>query len=147
MQESFSRIEILDCTIRNGGHVNNWMFSKDPVRESYRALSKSGVTYVELGFRGTEKYFHPEEHGLWRFTPDSLIDEIIHNINGAKIGPMGYYDKIDSEDFAPTSESPVDLVRIAVHRDNLSEVISLFWKKLRPSKLRGQKSARTLFKI
>lgn len=120
--------EILDCTIRDGGYVNNWMFSKELVRETYRALSKSGVTYVELGFRGSEKYFHPEKYGLWRFTPDALIKEVTHNINGAKIAVMGDFGKIDMEDLAPASESPVDLVRIAVHKDKLSGAISLLEK-------------------
>jgi len=122
------QIEILDCTIRDGGYVNNWMFSKELVRESYRALSKSGVTYVELGFRGSDKFFSPEKYGLWRFTPDTLIEEVTHNINGAKIAVMGDFGKIDLEDFAPASESPVDLVRVAVHKDKLSGAIGLLEK-------------------
>lgn len=122
------QIELLDCTIRDGGYVNNWMFSKELVRESYRALSKSGVTFVELGFRGAEKYFNPEIYGLWRFTPDTLIDEVTHNINGAKIAVMGDYGKIDIEEFAAAKESPVDLVRIAVNKDKLNGAISLLEK-------------------
>lgn len=122
------QIEILDCTIRDGGYINNWKFSKELVRESYRALSKSGVTYVELGFRGSKKYFNPDKYGVWRFTPDSLIDEVTSNINGAKIAVMGDFGKIDMEDFAPASESPVDLVRIAVHKDKLGGAIGLLDK-------------------
>lgn len=128
MMKPISKIEILDCTIRDGGYVNNWIFSKELVRESYRALSKSGVTYVEIGFRGSDKYFHQEKCGLWRFTPDTLIDEVTNNINGAKIAVMGDYGKIDVEDFATASESPVDLVRIAVHKDKLSRAMGLLEK-------------------
>ena len=50
-------MEILDCSIRDGGYVNNWYFDKELVHEVYRALSKSGVNYVELGFRGVRKVF------------------------------------------------------------------------------------------
>jgi len=96
---SKNRIEILDCTIRDGGYVNNWSFSKDLVRESYRALSKSGVNWVELGFRGSERYFDPQKYGLWIFTKDDVVNEVTRNINGAKIAVMGDYGKIDAEDF------------------------------------------------
>ena len=123
-----NQIEILDCTIRDGGYVNNWIFSKELVRESYRALSKSGVTFVELGFRGAEKYFNPEKYGLWRFTPDELIKEITQNINGARVAVMGDYGKIDIKEFAVAKESPVALVRIAVHKDKLNRAISLLEK-------------------
>lgn len=47
--KSISEIESLGCTIRGGGYVNNGMFSKELVCEYYRALSKSGVTFVESG--------------------------------------------------------------------------------------------------
>lgn len=128
MMDTISKIEILDCTIRDGGYVNDWAFSKELVRESYRALSKSGVTFVELGFRGAKKYFNPEKYGLWRFTPDALIDEVTHNINGAKIAVMGDYGKIEIEEFVSAKESPVDLVRIAVNKDKLNGAISLLEK-------------------
>ncbi len=123
-----NRIEILDCTIRDGGYVNNWSFSKDLVRESYRALSKSGVNWVELGFRGSERYFDPQKYGLWRFTKDDVVNEVTRNINGAKIAVMGDYGKIDAEDFVVARESPVHLVRIAVHKDKVANAVNLLEK-------------------
>jgi len=48
-------IKILDCTLRDGGYMNNWHFDKKMAREVYRALSKSGADVVEIGFRGSEK--------------------------------------------------------------------------------------------
>ena len=61
---SLPEFEILDCTIRDGGYINNWEFDTKLVREVYRALSKSGVEYVEIGFRGTEKHFDRKKYGL-----------------------------------------------------------------------------------
>ena len=120
-----STFKILDCTIRDGGYVNNWEFDKKLVREVYRALSKSGVEYVEIGFRGTEKHFDRNKYGLWRFTPEEHIREATDNIVGAKLALMADYGKIESEDFCEAKESVVDLVRIAVHKNNLKGAISL----------------------
>jgi hypothetical protein len=47
--KSISEIESLVCTIRGGEYVNNGMFSKELVREYYRALSNSGVNFVGCG--------------------------------------------------------------------------------------------------
>ena len=118
-------IKVLDCTLRDGGYVNNWHFSKELARESYRALSKAGVSYVEIGFRGTDKYFEPEKYGLWRFTPDELIREATDNIKGAKISVMGDFGKIDLDDLSPADQSPVDLVRIAVHKNKVMNAVDL----------------------
>ena len=119
------KFEILDCTIRDGGYVNNWEFDKKLVREVYRALSKSGVEFVEIGFRGTEKYFDRKKYGLWRFTPEDHIREATDNIVGAKLALMADYGKVDIDDFCEASDSVVDLVRIAVHKDNLKGAIDL----------------------
>jgi len=120
-----STFKILDCTIRDGGYVNNWEFDKKLVREVYRALSKSGVEYVEIGFRGTEKHFDRNKYGLWRFTPEEHIREATDNIVGAKLALMADYGKVELDDFCEAKESVVDLVRIAVHKNNLKGAISL----------------------
>jgi 4-hydroxy 2-oxovalerate aldolase len=83
------------------------------------------VNYVEMGFRGSEKYFDSEKYGLWRFTPDDLIREVTQNIRGAKIAVMGDFGKIDIEDFPPAEESPVNLVRVAVNKDKVFSAIDL----------------------
>lgn len=121
-------IQILDCTIRDGGYVNDWRFSRDMVRETYRALSKSGVDYVEIGFRGSEKYFHPEKYGLWRFTSEEELRSVTRNIRGAAIALMGDFGKIDLEDFPARSESLASLVRLAVNKTKVYDCIDLLEK-------------------
>ena len=124
----FQKLEILDCTIRDGGYINNWNFDKKFVREVYRSLSKAGVDFVEIGFRGTEEYFDKNKYGLWRFSPEEAIREVTANINGAKIALMADYNKIELDDFCDAKESLVKLVRVAVHRDNLKGAIDLLEK-------------------
>lgn len=42
-------IKILDCTLRDGGYVNNWMFGED-AKNIVNALSNSHIDIIELGF-------------------------------------------------------------------------------------------------
>lgn len=128
MVVSTSKFKILDCTIRDGGYVNNWQFDKKLVREVYRALSKSGVDIVEIGFRGTKKYFDPTKYGSWRFTSEDDLREITDGIDGAKIALMGDYGKIGPEDFEKQENSVADMVRIAAHKNHIFKAIDLLEK-------------------
>lgn len=117
-------LHVLDCTFRDGGYLNNWSFDTRIVRETYRALSKSGVDYFEIGYRGTEKYFPREKYGLWRFSDENDIREATHGIDGAKIGIMADFGKCDIADFIPKHDSIIDLVRLAAHRDDMKAALA-----------------------
>lgn len=49
-------IKVLDCTLRDGGYVNDWEFGFDNIKNIIDALSKSNLDYVECGFLKTSDY-------------------------------------------------------------------------------------------
>lgn len=55
MSNHESKIEILDCTFRDGGYYTNWEFSDEVIKSLVRALSKTGITTVELGYKSPSK--------------------------------------------------------------------------------------------
>lgn len=118
-------VKVLDCTIRDGGYVNNWQFDKKLVREVYRSLSKSGIDIVEIGFHGTEKYFDREKYGIWRFSKENDLREVTTGIAGAKLALMGDFGKIDVDDISNAEDSVISLIRVAVHKDNHQAAINL----------------------
>ena len=42
-------LKVFDCTIRDGGLVNNFYFSDEFVRAHYEMCVASGVDYMEIG--------------------------------------------------------------------------------------------------
>ncbi len=122
------KLEILDCTIRDGGYVNNWWFDTNVVRESYRALSKSGVDYVELGFRGSPRQFDPKVYGPWRVTSEDSLRAAMEGIPGPKIAIMGNYGEIELSDLDPQASSLASMVRIAAHKTQVHDAINLLDK-------------------
>ena len=42
-----SQVKFLDCTLRDGGYVNNWKFGRETIRDMIRRLSSSGVDIIE----------------------------------------------------------------------------------------------------
>ena len=43
-------IKLLDCTLRDGGYVNEWYFGKKAIREIKTSVEESGVELIEVGF-------------------------------------------------------------------------------------------------
>ncbi len=47
-----SSIKILDCTLRDGGYVNNWEFGEENIKSIINKLSQSRVDIIECGLLG-----------------------------------------------------------------------------------------------
>ena len=47
-------IKVLDATIRDGGLCNNFEFTDEFVTELYKTNIKSGVDYMEFGYRASK---------------------------------------------------------------------------------------------
>ena len=50
-------IKLLDCTLRDGGYVNDWEFGHSVIIGTYKRLDAAGVDYIEIGFLDGEKIF------------------------------------------------------------------------------------------
>ena len=42
--------KILDCTIRDGGYINNWRFSDEFIDEYINIMDKLNIDYIEVGY-------------------------------------------------------------------------------------------------
>lgn len=51
-----SKIKVLDCTLRDGGYVNNWEFGRDHIHSVRQKLEQAGADIIELGFMRDEAY-------------------------------------------------------------------------------------------
>lgn len=51
-----SKISILDCTLRDGGYVNNWDFREDAIKGIIHGLENAKVNILELGFLRNEPF-------------------------------------------------------------------------------------------
>lgn len=49
-------IKVLDCTLRDGGYINNWEFGFDNIKNIIDTLSKSNLDYIECGFLKNTNY-------------------------------------------------------------------------------------------
>lgn len=119
-------IKVLDCTIRDGGLINNHDFSDELVREVYKSLSVAGVDYMEFGYKNSQKLFSPKEYGKWKFCKDEDILKITDGIESdMKISVMADVGRVDMDDIKPASESPVDMIRVASYAKSVDKAIAM----------------------
>ncbi len=122
-----AKLEVLDCTIRDGGLTNKSDFPIDTVRAVYRAACEAGIDYIELGYRNSKKIFSTEEYGPWRFCEENTLRKTVNSIEkrNTKISIMQDAHKAEAEDIIPKSESVVDLIRIATYVKDIDKAVRL----------------------
>jgi len=112
-------IRVVDCTIRDGGLVNNHNFNDTVVKAVYEACSDAGVDYMEAGYKSSRKIFSGGEHGKWKFCSEDDLKRLFadrRRAGGAKISVMADADRTDyREDIPAKKNSVIDLVRIATY--------------------------------
>ncbi len=120
-------IKVLDATIRDGGLCNNFEFTDEFVTELYKTNIKSGVDYMEFGYRASKKMFDPEKFGKWKFCAEEDIRSIVgDNISDMKISVMADVGRCDfKEDFIPKSESVIDMVRVACYIHQIPAAVEM----------------------
>jgi 4-hydroxy 2-oxovalerate aldolase len=119
-------LKLVDCTIRDGGLINKWDFSKDMVRKVFQAVSKAGIDYMEIGYRASTKMFSPDEYGLWRFSTDDDIREIVGDVQtDMKLGVMVDIGRVEPDDIVPVEDSPLDFIRVATYLNDIDKAIWL----------------------
>ena len=119
-------IRVFDCTIRDGGLVNNFHFSDDFVRGVYETCVASGVDYMEIGKNNSPTLMSEEEYGAWNFCKEEDIRRIVgENSTDLKIAVMSDIGRTVKEELLPKSESVVDMIRIATYIHQIPEAIEL----------------------
>lgn len=120
-------LKVLDATIRDGGLCNNFEFTDEFVTELYKTNIKSGVDYMEFGYRASKKMFDPKEFGKWKFCDEEDIRKIVgENVSDMKISVMADVGRCDfKEDFIPKSESVIDMVRVACYIHQIPAAVEM----------------------
>ncbi|AJY73682.1 aldolase catalytic domain-containing protein [Paenibacillus beijingensis] len=125
--------KIVDCTIRDGGLVNNWDFSVEFVQHLYNSLNEAGVEYMEIGYKNSPKLLKgADSAGPWRFLNDDFLRTVIPNKGKTKLSALVDIGRVDENDILPRSESLLDLIRVACYIqdvDKALELVSLFHER------------------
>lgn len=120
-------IKVMDCTLRDGGLVNNFYFTEEFVKDLYKMNVAAGVDYMEFGYKASKDIFDEKEFGLWKFCKDSDIRAIVgDNKTDLKIAVMADVGRTDfKRDILPKKDSPIDMIRVATYTNAIPAAIEM----------------------
>ncbi|MBP3421548.1 MAG: aldolase catalytic domain-containing protein [Lachnospiraceae bacterium] len=120
-------IKVVDCTLRDGGLVNNFAFTDEFVKDLYQANIKAGVDYMEFGYKASKELFDVNAYGKWKFCNEEDIRAIVgENNSPLKIAVMADVGRCDYEqDILPKEESVIDMIRVATYIHQIPTAIKM----------------------
>ena len=116
-------IQLLDCTLRDGGIAINFDFGAERMQEIKRCLEESGVEYIECGYINEKK---GSPSGRTCFDSEQSIRKSLLS-SGKKAG-VNYLAMIDFGTFNLSNLHPadglgIDGIRYAFHKENVHEAL------------------------
>ena len=130
-----NKINILDCTLRDGGYYNNWEFKKDLINEYLKVMEHIKVDYVEIGFRFIDKI---KTKGPCAYSEENFLKslKIPKNLKiGIMINAADFVNNSDiislaKKSFKRKKNSIISLIRVACHYNELESITPLInWLK------------------
>lgn len=120
-------LKVLDCTVRDGGLVNNHKFDDDFVKAVYKASVAAGIDYMEVGYKNSEKLFPRDEFGPWKHCREEDVRRIVgENDTPLKLTVMCDAGKSDwKTEVIPKADSVLDAIRVAFYAHQVSEAVDM----------------------
>jgi len=123
-------LRVLDCTIRDGGLINNHLFTDDLVRAVYETCIAAGIDYMEVGYKNNPELFPKSEFGPWRHCDEEDLNRVLgdHDADKTKLKLTAMADASKSnwkEQIVPRSESVLDMIRVAFYAHQVSEAVEM----------------------
>lgn len=111
-------IQLLDCTLRDGGYINDWKFGYDNIVNIFERLADSNVDIVELGFIDARREYDPDRTIL----PDTnSFNRTYGNLSkkNAMLVTMIDYGTCHIENLQPCSETVLDGIRVIFKKEKM----------------------------
>lgn len=102
---------LLDCTLRDGGYVNDWEFGHDNIVNVFERVVSSGVDVIEIGFLDDRRDFDMNRSIM----PDTdSVGKIYGRLDRKDTMVVGMidYGTCDISNIKPCSESYIDGIRV-----------------------------------
>lgn len=117
--------KLLDCTLRDGGYINDWNFGYVTVKNIIKKLVESQVDYVEVGFLRDCEY----DRDKVLFNHCSEIKAIMpENRGNTMFTAMALHNKYDINKLEPYDGKTVDAIRVTFHDYDIEEGLAYIRK-------------------
>ena len=114
---------LLDCTLRDGGYVNDWKFGADNIAYLFERQVSSGADVIELGFLNERRTYDPDR----TIQPDTqALNRIFGGLEkgNALTVAMIDYGTCSLPHIQPQKETCIDGIRVIFKKEKMREAIA-----------------------
>lgn len=115
------KINVLDCTLRDGGYCNQWEFGYNNIKKIIDGLDRAGISISECGFLTQKATYVP---GVTKFTSVEQMVEFLPESRAGKLYvAMMNYGEYNLTDLLAHDDSFIDGIRVAFHKKNWRDAL------------------------
>ena len=123
-------LRVLDCTVRDGGLINDHQFSDEFVRAVYDTCVAAGLDAMEIGYKNSERLFPKDRFGPWRHCHEEDMRRVVgdHDAEstGLTLAAMADAGKSDWQTaIGPAEDSVLGMIRVAFYAHQVSEAVDM----------------------
>lgn len=113
-------LKILDCTLRDGGYVNDWKWGFDTAKNIIYKLMQSKVNIIEVGFLRNVDEYNPDItvcnkiEELNYLLPEDKAEDVMYSA-------MAMRSNYDIKKLSPYKGSGIEMIRITAHDYDIEE--------------------------
>lgn len=118
-------IKLLDCTLRDGGYINNWDFGRHTIKDILKKLVEAEVDYAEVGFLRNCEY--DPDKSLFNNCAE-LAGILPENRGKTRFTAMALHNKYDVSKLEPYNGKTIDAIRVTFHDYDIDEGLAFIRK-------------------
>lgn len=120
-------IKLLDCTLRDGGYINDWKFGYHTICDIIKKLVESQVNYIEVGFLRDCQY----QKDAAVFNNCAEIANVLPEKRGnTQFTAMALHNKYDINKLENYDGKTIDALRITFHDYDIDEGLEYIEKAI-----------------
>jgi len=113
-------IKVLDCTLRDGGYVNQWQFSNTQIETITSALQSASIDIIECGY--LDQHRGESEHSTL-FDSMESIDRRFSSFSSCEKVVMINYGDHPIDLLPPCDQCSIDGIRLAFHKKDITQAL------------------------
>ena len=115
-----SNIKVLDCTLRDGGYINDWDFGVEKAKVIISLLQKANLNYIEVGFLSDEE--STKSQTLFD-SFNKIINFLPNECNNSNLFGMITFGKFPIEKVPPVEKSPIKGIRVIFKKNQKTDAL------------------------
>ena len=117
-------INLLDCTLRDGGYLNDWEYGYDEIISVFERLISAGIDIIEVGFIDERRSY---DKNRTIFPDVASIHRTFHGIEkkDAMVVGMIDYGTCSIDKVIPQKESFLDGIRVIFKKHIMRDALDL----------------------